>query len=239
MSHMTAIAEAVLEAPALALSFRRSLRCVQTDAVTATMHSLVDSAPSQALEPVRDVARSARLDVRNPLLALPSAKLLQALPAETQAALRALLLDLRDDARVRAERAWLASTNSTAPLASYFKPASIYAQHIARLLVAGHPGPKRATRGVSPALTLVVPARDAARNARREALNPILGMPTAKLIQALPPESLAALRALLLDLREDLRLRAAQSWRKSKSPMAAYHKEVAIIVQHLARFLAM
>lgn len=50
--------------------------------------------------------RSSRPDVRNPLLALPSAEAIRALPDVARAALRALLLDIRRDAQARAENCW-------------------------------------------------------------------------------------------------------------------------------------
>lgn len=74
--------------------------------------------------------RSARADVRNPLLALPSAAVIASLPAEAKAALRAVLLDLRTDARARAEQCW---RRNKAPMAAYWKAVAVYAGHTARL----------------------------------------------------------------------------------------------------------
>lgn len=73
--------------------------------------------------------RSTRADVRNPVLALPAMAGLQALPAETRAALRALLLDLGSDSRARAETCW---RKHKAPMAAYWKAVAVYAGHIAR-----------------------------------------------------------------------------------------------------------
>lgn len=75
-------------------------------------------------------ARSNRLDVRNPLLRLPSAQAIRALPAESRAALRRLLLDMADDARARAEQCW---RKHKAPMAAYWKAVAVYAKHAARL----------------------------------------------------------------------------------------------------------
>ena len=75
-------------------------------------------------------ARSARADVRNPLLALPSAKQIAALPAEAKRALRALLLDIRRDAQARAEKCW---RQHKAPMAAYWKAVAVYAGHTARI----------------------------------------------------------------------------------------------------------
>ncbi|MBA4751455.1 MAG: hypothetical protein H2055_04395 [Sphingopyxis sp.] len=76
-------------------------------------------------------ARSNRAEVRNPLLALPSMRRLQSLDPESRAALRALLLDLRADARSRADKCW---RTRKPPLAAYWAAVAVYAGHIARAL---------------------------------------------------------------------------------------------------------
>jgi hypothetical protein len=76
------------------------------------------------------MSRSARPDVRNPLLMLPSAQEIARLPADSRGALRRLLLDLRADARARAEKCW---RQNKAPMAAYWKAVSVYAGHTARL----------------------------------------------------------------------------------------------------------
>jgi hypothetical protein len=75
--------------------------------------------------------RSSRPDVRNPVLALPSAAALADLPPDARAALRAVLLDIRADSRARADDSW---RRSKAPMAAYWKAVSVYAGHIARTL---------------------------------------------------------------------------------------------------------
>jgi hypothetical protein len=75
--------------------------------------------------------RSSKAEVRNPVLALPSSAKLQALPADSRAALRATLIDLRDDARMRAAECW---RKHKAPMACYWKAVSVYANHLARAL---------------------------------------------------------------------------------------------------------
>lgn len=88
------------------------------------------------------VPRSSRAEVRNPLLALPAAKKLAALDPAAKAALRAVLLELRDDCRVRAEKLW---AGHKAPMASYFKAVGVYANHTARLLKEQPRAPCQAT----------------------------------------------------------------------------------------------
>jgi hypothetical protein len=69
--------------------------------------------------------------VRNPLLALPAAQQLANLPPEAARALRALLLEIRADARQRAEISW---RTHKAPMAAYWKAVAVYAGHTARVL---------------------------------------------------------------------------------------------------------
>ena len=75
--------------------------------------------------------RSARREVRNPVLALPAARRLVELDPAARAALRAVLLDLKLDARERAGECW---RKHKAPMAAYWKAVSVYAGHLARLL---------------------------------------------------------------------------------------------------------
>jgi len=79
-------------------------------------------------------SRSARRDVRNPLLALPAARALTALPASQRAVLAAVLQDLAADAGRRAQDSW---RRHKAPMAVYWKACSVYARHLARVLRAG------------------------------------------------------------------------------------------------------
>lgn len=76
-------------------------------------------------------ARHARAEVRNPVLALPAAARLKNLHPATRDELRALLLDLRRDAQIRAEDCW---RRHKAPMATYWKVIAVYAGHIARVL---------------------------------------------------------------------------------------------------------
>lgn len=75
-------------------------------------------------------ARSNTLAVSNPLTTLPSAERIKTLPPEARAALRALLLEIRADARQRAEKCW---KKHKAPRAAYWEALSVYAGHTARL----------------------------------------------------------------------------------------------------------
>lgn len=74
--------------------------------------------------------RSLRADVRNPLLALPAARMMAHLSPEAKAAIRLLCINIADDARERAENCW---KKHKAPMAAYWKAVSVYARHTARL----------------------------------------------------------------------------------------------------------
>lgn len=81
--------------------------------------------------PIPAVPRSARSEVRNPVLALPALAALQQLPADSRKALADLLMDLRSDASARAQHAW--STRKP-PVAAYWAATAVYAGHIARAI---------------------------------------------------------------------------------------------------------
>lgn len=68
--------------------------------------------------------------------------------------------------------------------------------------------------------------------------NPILALPgVEEKIASLPPESREALRQVLMLVRADAVLRANESWRKHKGPMAAYWKACSVYAGHIARAL--
>lgn len=172
----------------------------------------------------------------NPVLQLPAAGLLRALDAEPQACLRALLLDLQRDARLRATASWEAHRP---PLATYWAAVGVYAGHIARVL---RPD-ARTQRRVSTALprgpigqrtapgSMVTPPQ---QPTRAERANPILQTPAMHRIRALDPVVRTSLYELLLDLQRDARMRATISWEAHKPPMAAYWAAVSVCAGHIA-----
>lgn len=78
---------------------------------------------------VAALERSARREVRNPILALPSMAKIAQLSPEARAALVAVLADIAREADGRAEHAW---RTRKAPLAAYWRACSVYAGHIKR-----------------------------------------------------------------------------------------------------------
>jgi len=70
-------------------------------------------------------------EVRNPVLALPSAKRLHELPPEVRELLRDILMEMRADANVKAEDSW---RHRKGPIACYWRAVSTYALHLARVL---------------------------------------------------------------------------------------------------------
>ncbi|MBZ9821904.1 hypothetical protein [Mesorhizobium sp. CA4] len=73
------------------------------------------------------------------------------------------------------------------------------------------------------------------RSNRAEVRNPVLALPAAAKLQALPPEVRQVVAEVLRDLSVDARARAQVSWRKNKGPMAAYWKAVGAYATHLYR----
>jgi hypothetical protein len=77
-------------------------------------------------------ARSNQPEVRNPLLALPSAaRAWDMPPAAARAWLLMFLQDFRRDAQQRATKSW---QSHKAPQALYWKVVAVYAGHMARVL---------------------------------------------------------------------------------------------------------
>lgn len=73
------------------------------------------------------------------------------------------------------------------------------------------------------------------RSNRPDVRNPLLKLPSAEDIAALPPDARAALRKLALDASRAWRAAADECWRRHKAPMAAYWKAWAVNARHLAR----
>ncbi len=73
--------------------------------------------------------RSARAEVRNPVLALPAIGTLRGMSPEVRAAVAAVLMSVRADASARAAECW---RKHKAPMACYWKAVAVYAGHIAR-----------------------------------------------------------------------------------------------------------
>lgn len=67
--------------------------------------------------------------------------------------------------------------------------------------------------------------------------NPLVKLPAAQRVAELPPEARAALKALLIEIRNDCRSNAAESWRKHKAPMAAYWKAQGVYANHAQRLI--
>lgn len=76
-----------------------------------------------------EFGRGARLDVRNPVLRLPAAQAVLALPVETRRPLGLLLRELADQANTEAARSRQRNKHM---MYAYWKVASVYIKHIAR-----------------------------------------------------------------------------------------------------------
>jgi hypothetical protein len=76
-------------------------------------------------------ARSSRVDVRNPLLALPEVQAFAQLPPDAQRALRAALVAFSKSCRVKGNEAW---ASHKPPMAAYWKAWAVNAGHAARAI---------------------------------------------------------------------------------------------------------
>jgi hypothetical protein len=75
--------------------------------------------------------RSAKREVRNPVLLLPAAKNILELPIEARRPLGILLRQLADQANEQAQTSWKANKGI---MAAYWKAVSVYAKHLARVI---------------------------------------------------------------------------------------------------------
>ncbi|WP_343715307.1 hypothetical protein [Inquilinus sp.] len=76
------------------------------------------------------------------------------------------------------------------------------------------------------------------RSSQIEVRNPMLTLPAMLQLQQLPPDSQAAIEAILRDLSHDAAARAEKAWRQRKGPMAVYWKAAAVYALHTARAIA-
>lgn len=74
-----------------------------------------------------------------------------------------------------------------------------------------------------------------ARSERVEVRNTILALQSVERLRALSPEARHALQAVLLDIQIDARLRAKNSWRSRKPPVAAYWAACGVYAGRIAR----
>lgn len=97
--------------------------------------------PEQAMERLRELgeqrqadvaaARSARREVRNPVLSLPSVQRLLTQETFTRADLIAILLEASADAAEKAQKSWL---KNKGPMAAYWKATGVYMKHFKNVL---------------------------------------------------------------------------------------------------------
>lgn len=75
------------------------------------------------------------------------------------------------------------------------------------------------------------------RSARREVRNPVLALPSAHAIMALPVDQRRPLGTLLRELAKEADHQADKTWRKRKGIQAAYWRAVSTYAKHLARVI--
>jgi hypothetical protein len=69
-------------------------------------------------------------------------------------------------------------------------------------------------------------------------VNPLLKLPAAQKLAALPADQRATIETLLRELRADADHLAEQAWKKRKGPMAAYWRAVATYARHTAHAIS-
>ncbi|WP_244111631.1 hypothetical protein [Burkholderia cepacia] len=98
----------------------------------------------------------------NPLLQLPAARDLLALPAESRRAVASVLRALRTQANAEAEIAW---SRRKGPMAAYWRAVATYARHLAHAIDNGRPEPESAaTTSANPVERVVTVRRANARD---------------------------------------------------------------------------
>ncbi|HEX7783466.1 MAG TPA: hypothetical protein VF509_11730 [Sphingobium sp.] len=78
---------------------------------------------------------------------------------------------------------------------------------------------------------------DGLRSNRTEVRNPVLALPTARILAAIDPDTRTVLAWLLSDLQQDARSKSRQSWDRRKAFTAAYWAAVATYAGHIRRAL--
>ncbi len=73
------------------------------------------------------------------------------------------------------------------------------------------------------------------RSSQDHVRNPVLALPSAEKVLALPPAVRQLLAQLFREMALDARDRANESWRRHKAPMAVYWKAVSVYAGHIAR----
>ena len=68
-------------------------------------------------------------------------------------------------------------------------------------------------------------------------LNPLLKLPAAQRLMALPPEQRKLIEELMRELRADADRLAEVSWKRRKGPIACYWRAVATYARHIAHAL--
>lgn len=75
--------------------------------------------------------RGARAEVRNPVLLLPAAQTIRAMPVEIRRPLGVLFRELAEQANTKAQVSWKSNKGI---MAAYWKATSVYSRHVARVI---------------------------------------------------------------------------------------------------------
>lgn len=137
---------------------------------------------------------------------------------------------LRAAAHERAEACWLRRRDQPA---IFFRCVAVYAGHIARLVSTEHRVPRR-LKDLSNVATATAMHDGAPDGLVRL---PLMELPPAMRLLALPDQARGPLRALLIALRAAAHLKAQHCWATRKAPLAGYWRAVALYAGLVARLL--
>jgi hypothetical protein len=194
------------------------------------MRMLMDDATRPHLPGGGVYGRSARKEIRNPVLALPAVRDFLMLPAEERRHAGILLRRLAGEADTEALQAW---DRRRAMQAAYWRAVATYAKHVARAV---DPAEKRGG-AKDAAFTVLQTSKAGPSDARRAQRNPVLGLAAADDILALPLRQRALLAILLAQLADQAGRQAEEAWSARKGIMGAYWRNVSTFAKHLSQVL--
>lgn len=194
-------------------------------------HPLVQAASAETA-----AARSARAEVRNPLLCLASANDVVHAPEQARWLLARALELFHAECSARAQRLWKEHQPHQAAL---FKAAAVYAGHIRRLALHRELRFIAPAKGMAGRLELIharaqaQPAQTAELRQRRLRRNALRSVNALQHLRQLPSATRLLLCKVLDELSQHASQCAEESWKKHKAPMAAYHLGVAAHARRL------
>jgi hypothetical protein len=185
--------------------------------------------------------RSARAEVRNPLLACVSASAVLALPAASRSEIGYRLLQLGRDAARRAEQHWQANQRDEA---HFWRVFSVYVKHLDHLIdpPAARRGRRSAEAGWGTDAATALRLRDKSladrRVRQRLGVQPALQLDVVLWMAALPYDLRRPIGILLMEYADRSKACSYTNWYGGKGAMGVYWWNVARHTASLGRLLA-